>query len=250
VDIGPVDQLNTADDEDDPSFTADGLELYFNSNRNGNGELFRSIRASLDDPWGAPSAVAEINAAGSLNNPVVSPSGLRLWMSMPGSAGGQDIFVATRNNRSDSWSAPTEVTELNDAADNYFGASNGAHTEAWTMRIPGSGQRWVLGHATRTSNADPWGSWQAADELNGSQDVAEPWLSLDGLHLYYRQAHGTNAEILRCVRTDAAEPFTAPAVVDELSIPYAADVWLLPDQSYVMFAVGDSGSRDLHHAQR
>ena len=77
-DLRAVDELNTADDEDDPSFTADGLELYFNREAVGTLErtVWVSYRGSVNDPWGEPALVDAVNLTGTETNVVVAPDGL------------------------------------------------------------------------------------------------------------------------------------------------------------------------------
>jgi hypothetical protein len=58
-----VASISSAYDDDDPSFTADRLQLYFNSDRDGDFDIFRSIRASPYDSWSQPEAVSALNTA-------------------------------------------------------------------------------------------------------------------------------------------------------------------------------------------
>jgi len=50
--VRKLDEISTASDEAHPCPSADGLELYFVSNRNSNFQLFRATRESLDAPFG------------------------------------------------------------------------------------------------------------------------------------------------------------------------------------------------------
>ncbi len=49
-----VEPINTTFNEIHPFVTADGLTLYFASNRNGCYQLFRSARNDLDSSFGSP----------------------------------------------------------------------------------------------------------------------------------------------------------------------------------------------------
>src|SRR5690554_405756 len=62
--------------DDDPSATGDLLELYFNRAN----DIFVSKRSSVNDPWGAPTAVAELNTAGVETTPEVSYDGLTIFL--------------------------------------------------------------------------------------------------------------------------------------------------------------------------
>ena len=77
-----MDELNSADDDDDPTFTADGLELYFNREvmATGTRSIWSSTRTSLDDPWDPPTVVPELSSTGDETNVVIAPDGLTLWL--------------------------------------------------------------------------------------------------------------------------------------------------------------------------
>ena len=60
-----VGELSSADEDDDPTLTADALEVYFVSTRAGGqgmGDIWRSVRSTVDDPWSPPS-LARLEAA-------------------------------------------------------------------------------------------------------------------------------------------------------------------------------------------
>jgi hypothetical protein len=58
----PVAAINTAASDGNPMLSANGLELYFNSNRSGDNQIYLSQRASTSDPFPAPVAIAELAA--------------------------------------------------------------------------------------------------------------------------------------------------------------------------------------------
>lgn len=70
-----VDVLNTDANDDDPTLTADMLEIVFGSNRGGNQDLYSSSRPSLDDDWDPPQPVTELNDNANDNTPSSAPTG-------------------------------------------------------------------------------------------------------------------------------------------------------------------------------
>jgi len=113
VEIG--DAVNTTDTEWHPTITADGLELYFDSDRpggQGSEDLWVSKRANTTDEWGVP-----VNLGPVINTPefeegaTISPDGLVLvWDSdRPGGFGESDIWMSTRDTRDAPWSAPVNL---------------------------------------------------------------------------------------------------------------------------------------------
>jgi WD40 repeat protein len=102
----PVGSLNDAGANDiQPNVRKDGLEVVFSSNRTGSlaQDIWTSTRASLDDPWSAPtnlgSAVNSVTGAAE-TRPSLSWGGRQLLFGRaPGPEGMSDIYVATRTRR-------------------------------------------------------------------------------------------------------------------------------------------------------
>lgn len=92
---------------DDPSVTADGLELYFNDDR----VIRVATRATISAPWSAPTAASGLG--GMVFSPFVSADGLTMW----GLDTALDIVVATRVSRSSVWSQATRIAAVSSGAD-------------------------------------------------------------------------------------------------------------------------------------
>jgi WD40-like Beta Propeller Repeat len=109
-------------DDDKPTLTADQLELYFLSTRDGGpggGDVWRSTRSSAGALWDSPSLVAEVSSESHEKSPAVSGDGLTLWLASDraGGQGGLDVWVSTRPDRSSVWSTPVVVAPLNSSGD-------------------------------------------------------------------------------------------------------------------------------------
>jgi Tol biopolymer transport system component len=248
--VEEVAALNTSNDEDDPTFTADGLELYFNSDRSGTSGLWRATRASTLDPWGSVEAVDELNAAGGGSNCVVAPDGLTMWLSRSAT-----IYVTTRSSRSDPWTAPTDVAELSAGGGGVMGAvTTDLLFAAFSSNRPGAQASGNLWATSRASANDPWSGIAPIMELNTGSYEGEPWLSPDGLHLYWSASDGTgNTSIFRSVRATTSSSFDPREEVTELnSGQVESDPWLLPNQRYMLFVRGPvgGGARDIYSATR
>jgi len=98
--------------------TGDGLELFMASNRlthDNDCDIFRSTRASTTSTWAVPALVSELSLPTHFDgSPSVSTDGLLMMFasSRPGGAGGQDLWIAARANRSVPFGKPTWVKEL------------------------------------------------------------------------------------------------------------------------------------------
>ena len=108
--------VNSLYDEDGPSISADGLWLYFESDRpGGHGEpddLWVSTRSTLSSPWGTPvNFGSTVNTSWREGDPAVSSNGLSLYFESdrPGGHGDRDLWVSTRSTLSDSWGTPVNL---------------------------------------------------------------------------------------------------------------------------------------------
>jgi len=69
-----VDAIATTSSDGNPMLSADGLELYFSSNRTGDNELYLSTRATVGDAFGPPVAITELAGIGfDDQDPWISP---------------------------------------------------------------------------------------------------------------------------------------------------------------------------------
>ncbi len=110
VNLGPT--VNRSSDDVGPSISADGLELFFQSNRSGgqgNQDTWVTTRTATSDPWAEP-----VNLGPDLNSPTVdgqpdiSADGLTLFFRSrkPGTYGGSDIWFSKRATVKDDWGMP------------------------------------------------------------------------------------------------------------------------------------------------
>jgi hypothetical protein len=111
---------NSALDEQGPSyFEADGSFLYFSrSSAVVAGDIFVS-KKRRDGSFGPAAAVAELNSPDNDVQPNVRKDGREVVLSSnrTGTLGGQDIWVATRDDADDPWSAPVNLgSAVNTAA--------------------------------------------------------------------------------------------------------------------------------------
>jgi hypothetical protein len=235
IDLGPVEELNTASDEDDPTFTPDGLELYFNSDRNGPVQIWHSTRASVDDPWGTPEMVSQLSPSGNDSNPVLSPDGLTIWIRTSGAT----QMVATRATRDSPWS---ELSITDEVPAGSYEVVNAVTADGLTLMVNDSSN---LLETHRSSTADPWDPLMTMAGLDGS-NKQEGWMSVDGRYVYW----GGGGALHRAVRPSITDPFAPAETLPEPSnLGGIRDPWLTEDQRYLMFTVG-SKPRDIWQARR
>lgn len=239
-------------DEDDPVFTADLLELYFNSNRLGNGDadIFIATRTSMNDPWGNIAPVTELNSGSTEGNQVIAPDGLTIWFERMG-----DIWVSTRLARNDAWSAPVIDAELSSTSSDLAGAVS----DDGLMFMLSSGRGGGLGRtdiwvATRNDSGDPWDAPVHVPELSTVESEAQVWLHPDGLTIYFdsdRDAPATDGDIFTSTRPTRSSAWNPATAVTELNtVEVDSDVWISPDQRYLLLVRGNSPDRDIWESRR
>ena len=113
LNLGPT--VNTSYRESRPCLSADGLDLYFTTNRpggQGDYDLWVASRGAVGDPFGAPA-----NLGPGVNTPYreggagISADGLTLYLNsdQPGGVGGEDLYVADRPTLGDSFAGATNL---------------------------------------------------------------------------------------------------------------------------------------------
>ena len=113
VNLGP--SVNSWAFEMGASVSADGLELYFGSDRSGGSgdwDLWVTKRAATSDPWGTAINIGPtINSSNFDGHPCISPDGLTLFITStrPGGQGDLDIWMTRRATRNDDWGAPVNL---------------------------------------------------------------------------------------------------------------------------------------------
>jgi hypothetical protein len=113
VNLGP--KINHSGIDRVGGISADGLDLYIESNRPGgygDQDIYVAKRAAPADPWGDPVNLGPVVNTAYIDVPWPLPDGLTLLIlsSRPGGYGGAgDIWMATRASPSDPWQAPVNL---------------------------------------------------------------------------------------------------------------------------------------------
>ena len=177
-----------------PSVTADGLSLFFNSQRSGgygHYDVWVSTRQTTGDPWGEPVNLGStINTSSLDGNPSISPDGLTLHFTSnrPGGYGGWDIYVTTRATVSDPWGAPVNLGPPFSSSASDHGVSapaDGLSLYFGSDRPDGFGNGDIY-MSTRATVDDPWGEpVNLGPVVNSPSEDGAAMVSADGLSLYF-----------------------------------------------------------------
>ena len=173
--FGPAENLgppiNSSSGEVSASITADGLELYFNSNRLGVvGVIWVSRRSTKDDEWGEPVELGPTVNTGGAGSASVTGDGLELYFvsNRTGGYGQSDIWVSKRQSKNSPWGLPENL-----------GSPPNTRANLWSLSVSPDG---LEVYFCSGSEPDGYGT-------SGGQDIfvtrrahrGEPWSKAEAL---------------------------------------------------------------------
>lgn len=196
----------TGNYDDDPSVTADGLELWFDRTpvSPATGErIFLATRATSADAWSPPVAQTQLDNNQRTDAPYISPDGLVLYFTEYAT---NTIWTVTRASRSVPFGTGTAIQALT--------AGTGCGTTTLTrdqLAIylacttgPSSAQE--LWTATRATAGDAFGPLARVPDIgiSGAFDV-DPSITDDGRELYFASNRVNSTTFLIYVATRACQ---------------------------------------------
>jgi hypothetical protein len=247
--FGPVSRVagisNAGWVNEDPSLSADQLELYFASQQTGVTAIWVSRRATVTSAWGAPELINELGSPA--NEPCISRDGLTIWFARPGTTDGgalsSHIWVASRSAATAAWNPPQLVTEL--AAfgfdDEKPGVDDGALMMVFMSNRPGGAGGLDLYLSTRPTQSAPWGAPANLTEVNTLADERDPFIGGQGLQLFWAANPGME-QIHWATRRSVNERFSGIQSLSELGEP-DLDPALSLDLRHIMFASQRAGDK-------
>jgi len=264
--LGPT--INSPNSECCGSFSSDGLEMYFDSNRIGGswdtGDIYMSIRATTDDAWGTPVKLGPpVNRSGLDVNPIISTDGLSLYFTSLNRAGGYgflDIWVATRATVSDPWGEPSNLgptinTSQDDVASSI--SCDGLVLYLYPVNRPGGYGDYDIWVSTRATTNDAWGEpVNLGPIVNSSDGDGWPYTSADGLLLFFhsnRPGGFGDYDLYMTMRATVSDPWGIPVnlgpTVSSSDFDYGPTI--SPDGSTLFFTSnrpGGCGETDIWQA--
>jgi WD40-like Beta Propeller Repeat len=247
-----VAELSSGSYDDDPTLTADQLEVYFATTRAGDEDIWRATRASAAVTFGQPAPVTELNSFSIDSNVEVSGDGLVITFTSS-RGGGYDLWYSTRAARGTPWATPRLAAGLNSTGGEWgvvlspdlltavlcsdrggdealFLASRGTASEVFTTLTE------ITGIETVGDECD--GALPDAQTLYFTRNAAHTNPDLD---LYVAHWNGTtygDAEPLAPLNTGTTRD---------------SDPWVSPDQRTIYFSsnrLGGAGFDDIYMATR
>lgn len=256
--LGPL--VNSPTWDGTPSITADGLSLFFNSQRSGgygHYDVYVTTRGSTSDPWGEPVNLGPtVNTSALDGNTMISPDGLTLHFTSnrPGGHGGWDIYVTTRATTNDDWSTPVNLgspVNTSDSDGDALVSANGLLLFFDSNRSGGYGSNDIY-VSTRNSTDDSWGEpANLGSTVNSSALDASPNISADGLTLIFmsNRPGGSGAfDLWMTTRATTDDDWSTPVNLGPTVNTSAFDgtASISADGSTLYFMSGRSGGYGAH----
>ena len=253
---------------DNPTLTADLLEIFFTSDRtSGNGDVWSARRSDVLHPFSPPAPVTEVNTSTFETSSAISADGLTLWFGSdrPTGVGSTDIWVASRPSRSVAWMTPVNVLALNTAAED-IPRPPGQHNLVMPMSSKtATSAVYQTFFATRPSAGAPFGMPVLVSELadpNNAKSTVDAFLTDDGLTMFYSSAPAVapadaatpdggmpTADLYVAFRRSVDERFVLAQPLDDLNTPAdERDPFLTPDGKTLYFTSDRDGALNIYTA--
>jgi len=186
--------LNSDAFDQSPALSRDEHYLFFGTNRPGGRgglDIWVSHREQIHDDlaWEPPIPITEVNSSVNDAGPTYFENEggrpqLYFQSQRPGGAGQADIYVSEQQEDG-TWSAPQRVVELSTKFQEQRPSIrfDGLEIVIQSNRPPSLGfDLWV---STRASVTDEWSAPVRVENVNSPQTDAQPYLSGDGMTLYF-----------------------------------------------------------------
>jgi Tol biopolymer transport system component/tetratricopeptide (TPR) repeat protein len=190
--LGP--EVNTENNDATACISADGLTLYFNSNRpggHGKADIYITTRATRGQPWGEAVNIGQlINSPDEDAFPWIVTDGLELYFdsTRPGGYGRKDIWVAKRATENDPWGEPENLGS-NINSPSYDGLTCISADGLWLFfhsERPGGYGSADIWMTRRASLSEPWQiPINLGSSVNSPVYESLPRISPDGSTLYF-----------------------------------------------------------------
>jgi hypothetical protein len=205
---------------------------------------------------GVPVLLGNPNFSGNdLWSPRLSSDGLSLYFGVVIGSQREQIGVATRPDRSSEFGLGQIMSSpVNQAGEGTpYVTPDGLALYFYSERSGGAGAR-DLYVATRANHNVAFGGVTPLTNLNTAQLDYHPWLSEDGLTIYFVSGGAGNGDLFRATRANPGAAFASPQPLTELNSPSdEGGITLSADGLEVIFTSnrpGGAGARDLYRAVR
>ncbi len=256
---GPIDELNSPDNEAEPFLSPDGLTLYFASDRPGGVgayDSYRATRPALDAVFAPPinNVDLDVNSESFDSKLALSPDGLRGYMASDraGTQGGSDLWTMSRADTSGPFGPFENLSALNTAEDEYDPQPSVDGLRLYFA----SGVPLALFVAERAAPGQPFSPATLVEGLAGPDKSSHPHLSGDERVILFesdRPGGAGDSDIWIAMRPGLEAPFGPPTPLPVINSPsFDGEPLLSADGCELLFASsrpGSAGGWDLWRAE-
>ncbi len=228
--VGPP--VNTPYRESAPSISADGLMLFFDSDRpggSGGRDIWATTRETKDAPWTTP-----VNLGSTVNSSVhdyyssVSADGLVLFFDVGLEDPSDNVWMTTRDSRDEAWTPPVILEPLINSSwgDGEARISpDGLALFFASTRPGGYGSGWNLWVAMRATADGDWGTpVNLGPTINDPSGAAGAIISADGSTLYFTSPRSGTIDLWQAPIIHIMD-FNGDGSVDGADVRTMADRW-------------------------
>jgi hypothetical protein len=192
INLGPT--VNSSSHDGAMSISADGLSIFFDSNRSGGHgdfDIWVTSRATTDDDWETPVNLGSpVNTSAWDGVASISADGLSLYFSSsrPGGYGDLEIWFTTRATTNDPWGEPVNLGSTVNSPDWDWVPSISADelTLFFSSLRPGGSGDWDLWVTSRATKDNDWSiPLNLGPTVNSPSRDWLPSISADGLTLFF-----------------------------------------------------------------
>lgn len=181
-----------------------GLVIYYGSNRDGTADIFRSSRASREDPWGTPvllsRAANSVNQIGSEDFGPCLPSGESFMFFISTRAGERNIYRSTKSGMT--WGTPELIGVSTTAEEaSCWIRDDGQGLFFSSSRTGGTGTTNIFFNEAIGSGTFNDNKTEEVVELNAAGAATEdPWLSADQNTIFFASDRSGTFELYMSTR--------------------------------------------------
>lgn len=250
-----LEELTSDANQDDASLTADQLEIFFASTRDGGvkrEDVWMARRSSVADAFSEPELVEAVSSEDRETAAAISADGLTLWFASDrdDTLGGLDIWSASRASREDAFEDVVHHPELSTEFDDLPRAPS-ADGEFLPIAVRLDETDYDL-HLAELTESGEYGNPIALEELNTEHLEGDATLVAGGLMIVFASDRDDpEGDLYMSVRAHRNDEFSEPVALDELnSDEEESDPWISGDGKTLFFSSKRRGSNEIFKATR
>lgn len=244
--VQPLTALNSAVRDFAPFLTADGLTIYFSSERSGDYQIYSAVRPALDQPFGDPELVGGDVNLGTTTQLTLSRDGLEAFLST--SRGGQpDIMRAVRASPLDPLTGFELVPNVSTPGDEYNAVlSYDERTLYFAAVDRGGSVGYDVWRAERAGRGAPFSAPELVPLSSGIDDAAASEIATGRVLVFAHLEDDTGSlDIWYATRGSTSEPYGPGRPIAELSTAmFEYTPYLRHDGCEIIFAIAIQGAND------